>query len=453
MVPAVRKNLVLFLLGKFVAAMGSSVYGFAVGLYILSQTGSAVSFSITLLLSALPHVLLSPVAGTLSDRWNRKRIIIFSDFGCAVWLTVIWFVFSFASQEIWVLYAAAGLLNVLNTFYSSAVTSAIPNMVGAEHIQKAMSINQAVISLSAILGPVLGGVLFGVLPFSIFMMVNIFTFVISGTAGIFIQYNLFAEKKEAAKKEAAKKEATKQSAAGKEADGNKTSLMSDLKLGVAYVKKQPFLLQLIFTAVMLNFWFAIFPVAMPYLVLTVRRMASYQLGMIEGAFSIGMMVMSLILTVRSEVKRKGIAVVGGIFALAVLLACIGLPSLHVMLGISNRIIFLYLILIVLMLAAAIMMINTPIMVLIQKNTQDEYRGRVLSLIETGASAMTPLGYILFGIFLEKLPVWLLLGICGAGIAALMIFQLSRNFLSVLHQAAGENKTLSMPESAHESVNG
>ncbi|WP_050616168.1 MFS transporter [Bacillus testis] len=399
---AIKKNLILFMTGKLTAVLGSSIFSFTVGLYILAETGSSLNFAITLLLSTLPRVLLSPIAGTLSDRWDRKKIIIFSDFACAVWIGVILALFTFVSQDIWVLYLSTFILNILNVFYSSAVVSAVHNTVGPDHIQKAMSLNQAVSSLSTILGPVLGGILFGILPLHDFMVINMFTFLVSAIASVFIQYNLFAEPRD--------QEQT-------------SSVLADLKSGLAYVRTQPFIKQLISISIWINFWFAVFPVAMPYLVLTIRHMSSTQFGIIEGSFSVGFMLMAIFMSTRPEMKRKDIGILGGIAGLSILLILMGLPSLSAFQSLSNTTVFIYLISLVFILSILLMIVNMPIGVLMQKHVPDQYRGRVNSLLETGATAMTPLGYILFGSLLEKMPSWLLLGICGLSILALIAYHI------------------------------
>ncbi|MBY0123026.1 MFS transporter [Bacillus sp. S/N-304-OC-R1] len=408
MAGAIQRNLILFLIGKMTAVLGSSIYGFAIGLFILAKTGSSLNFAVTLLLSALPRILLSPIAGTLSDRMSRKLIIITSDFACAIWLAIVFFVFTFIYPEIWVLYTATAVLSILNTFYSNAVTSAIFNMVGPDYLQKAMSLNQAAGSLSTILGPVLGGVFFGLFNITTFMIINIVTFSISGIASIFIQYNLFSEKKE-------------------KENGN--SIFTDLKLGLVYVKQQAFIKNLILISIWLNFWFAVFPVAIPYLVLTIRKMESIQLGIIEGTFSVGMMVMAIILSARPEIKKKELSIFGGLISMSTVLILLGLPNFPGMMNVSNSLFFPYLVIMVFMLATFIMIINMPIMVLLQKSTPDEYRGRVMSLLETGASAMTPLGFIIFGFALERMPVWLLLAVCGLSIMALIIYHFKKKTIT------------------------
>lgn len=69
---AIKKNLVLFLLAKVVIVFGSSIYSFAIGLYVLAVTGSAVNFSITLLLTILPRIILAP-RDLIGFGWKRIK--------------------------------------------------------------------------------------------------------------------------------------------------------------------------------------------------------------------------------------------------------------------------------------------------------------------------------------------------------------------------------------------
>ncbi|WP_316572749.1 MFS transporter [Neobacillus sp. YIM B06451] len=421
---AVKRNLYLFVPAKMIAVLGSSIYSFAIGLYILSQTGSALNFSITLLMGSIPRIVLSPLAGTVADRFDRKKIIIATDFACAAWLGIVFFLFTFVTKEIWLLYLATAVLTSLNTFYSTAVTSTIYNMVGPDHLQKAMSLNQTAISLSTILGPVLGGALFGLFPVNSFMAINIAAFTISGIFSLFINYHLFAEKKE--------KEKSK-------------GFFHDLKEGFTYVKNESFIKSIVFFAIGLNFWFAAAPIALPYIVMVVRKMPSYQLGIIEGAFSIGTLLLAVILTVRPEIKRKDRAILGGVAGMSIIIILFGLPSLPAAAGISNSFIFIYMIVLALIMSSLGMVINMPIFVLLQKKTPDELRGRVMSLLEAGAGGMMPIGLILFGFLFEKVPAWLLMGVSGGCVLLLVAYHFyKRTFATHLE----ETKTEETPVPAH-----
>ncbi|RHW34851.1 MFS transporter [Neobacillus notoginsengisoli] len=413
---AVKRNLFLFVPAKLIAILGSSIYSFAIGLYILNQTGSSLNFAITLLMGSVPRIVLSPLAGTVADRFDRKKIIIVMDFACAIWLGFILFLFTTVTQEIWLLYAATAVLTTFNTFYSTAVTSTVYNMVGPDHLQRAMSLNQSAASLSNILGPMLGGALFGFMPISSFMAINIVAFTISGVFSLFIRYNLYAGQKD---------------------DSESTGFFEDLKQGFVYVKNETFIKHLILFAIWLNFWYAAAPIALPYIVLIVRKMPAYQLGVIEGAFSIGTLLIALILSVRPEIKNKERAILGGVTGMSVILILLGFPSLPAVAGIPNSLIFVYLIVLVLINSSLGMVVNMPIFVLLQKKTPDKLRGRVMALLEAGASGMVPIGLILFGVLFEKMPVWFILAVCGFCVLTLVTYHVLKKTFT--HHLQEENE--------------
>lgn len=90
-----KRNFLLFITGKGVSVLGASIYNFAISLYVLNLTGSALSFATNLLLGILPIVVFSPVAGVIVDRFDKKSLIIAMDLLCCVIFLVL---FSFRSS-------------------------------------------------------------------------------------------------------------------------------------------------------------------------------------------------------------------------------------------------------------------------------------------------------------------------------------------------------------------
>jgi len=72
-------NLLLFSLGKFVSIFGTSIYTFAIGLYVLKVTGSGLSFATTLFFGLVPIILFNSIAGVMADRFDKKKVVIFMD--------------------------------------------------------------------------------------------------------------------------------------------------------------------------------------------------------------------------------------------------------------------------------------------------------------------------------------------------------------------------------------
>ncbi len=79
------RTFLIVLVGQVTSLIGSGLIGFALAVWIYEQTGQATPFAMTALFSVLPRILLSPIAGAVSDRWNRKMIMLVSD-SWLVWL-------------------------------------------------------------------------------------------------------------------------------------------------------------------------------------------------------------------------------------------------------------------------------------------------------------------------------------------------------------------------------
>jgi len=78
--------------GQAVSLLGSQLVQFALIWYLTETTGSATVLATASLVGYLPTVFLGPLIGTLIDRWNRKRILIFSDAaiaGATVFLAIL----------------------------------------------------------------------------------------------------------------------------------------------------------------------------------------------------------------------------------------------------------------------------------------------------------------------------------------------------------------------------
>jgi MFS family permease len=70
--------------GQLVSLVGSGLTQFALGLWVYQQTQSVTPFVLTLLFRAVPVILLAPFAGALVDRWDKRRVMLFSDAGAAL---------------------------------------------------------------------------------------------------------------------------------------------------------------------------------------------------------------------------------------------------------------------------------------------------------------------------------------------------------------------------------
>lgn len=113
-------NFTLLLLGQISSLLGNYTLRFAVSMYVLDLTGSAGVYSLIMTLSMLPTIVLSPLGGVLSDRADRRKIMVALDAlsGAAVLLGALWLSLGGALTAVGVLMVA---LSALSAFESPTV--------------------------------------------------------------------------------------------------------------------------------------------------------------------------------------------------------------------------------------------------------------------------------------------------------------------------------------------
>ena len=137
----------------------------------------AQTMGLLLIIQALPFVLLSPLAGFLADRFDRRKVMIFSDLGRA--LIVLGFIFIDDPKWFWILYVLAALQFSLASFFEPARSALISNVVKGEDLISANALSSATWSVMFTLGAALGGLLTFLLPLKIAFVLNAATFLLS----------------------------------------------------------------------------------------------------------------------------------------------------------------------------------------------------------------------------------------------------------------------------------
>ncbi len=149
-----RTFLLLWVTQSF-SALGSAMTSFALVVWSYQQQGSALTTSLLSICSYAPYVLFSIFAGALSDRWNKKAIMLASDsFAAACTLTVL-LLFRAGRLEIWVLYIVNALNGLMNTMQQPASDVAVSLLTPQKHYQKVSGLRSFSNSLVTILAPVL----------------------------------------------------------------------------------------------------------------------------------------------------------------------------------------------------------------------------------------------------------------------------------------------------------
>jgi len=162
--PSIWRNLhyLLFWGGGSLSVVGSAMSRIAFPLLVLEITGSAASAGLVGALGALPYPILGLPAGALADRWDRRRTMIVCDLGRAAALGSVPLALWAGHASLLQLCIVAAIEGSLFTFYDAAWHAAVPRVVSAESLPSALALNQGTLGMAGIVGPPLGGVLYGV---------------------------------------------------------------------------------------------------------------------------------------------------------------------------------------------------------------------------------------------------------------------------------------------------
>lgn len=143
-----------------------------------------------------------------------------------------------------------------------------------------------------------------------------------------------------------------------------------------------------------------------FILIEKMKMPSEHFGLTEGAFAVGMLLMSVYLSARKDLKYPLLVGKRGIIVMGILMAGIGLPLI---ISIPYNWMFAFYATIMFSFGVTQIIVNTPLMVWMQKSIDDDFKGRVFSIIETMAMALMPLGMVIYGFLYDVLPAqWILI---------------------------------------------
>ena len=397
-------NMFLLLSGKLVSLLGSSIYSFAIGLYILKITGSGTKFALSLIIGILPRIILGPISGALADRFDRKLMVVSTDVLSGVLMFVVYTMSLTAGPSVWMLYLSSFLLTVFNTFFTVAVDASIPNIVDNSKLVRINSLNQSIQSLSGILGPILGGLAYALLDIKFFIIFNGISFLLSAISEMFINFNLNKD-------------------AANIGPSAKKGILRDMAEGFAYLKEHKLIFRIIIYFLFINLGFCGISIFLPYIVVNVLKMSSGYLGAIQSSLAIGTLLVSLMISMLPQFKSQYKTMVIALMTMSVFIAALGIPALPFFEATSNTLLLLYYVIVCFIIGSGSIMVNIPFRITMQKEISDEFRGRVFGIIGSLSMAVMPLGMIAFGYLIDLVPgyaVALMSGVIGIIVVLFMM---------------------------------
>lgn len=331
---------------------------------------------------------MAPFAGYVADNYSKKVIVIVSQLLSVLAVVGLLLVEWTAGLSLPAIYTTTAILSISSMFTSVTFSSSIANLIDPDRIQRAMGFNQSAISIAAVGGPVVGGILFGFVSMSVFLLIQVVAYTLAVLLESTMNFRLFTNRTYAQNDEA------------------NNSILKEMKEGFLYLKSNRIIMVIVTTAVGINFFFSSLMIGLPFIAVQQLKVEATHFGMIEAMIAIGMLIASVYFSISKEVKFPLLVAKRGILTMSVLLAGMGVPLIVSM---SYDVVVGYFILLMFVFGISNVIVNTPIGVMMQKDVAEEYRGRVFGILESMAMAMMPLGYLLFGLLYDILPAQYIVG--------------------------------------------
>lgn len=191
-----RRDFTMVVIGQIISLFGNNVLQYALPLYLLNETHSPALFGLAGACAFLPMILLAPVGGLVADRVNKRNVMVFLDFFTAV--SIAFYTLFYQKLDlVTMLIVMLMLLFGIQGAYQPTVQASVPLLVQSENLTAGNAVINIVNSLASMIGPALGGVVFGLWGLRPILLISGICFLLSAVMEIFIHIPYEKRPKEA----------------------------------------------------------------------------------------------------------------------------------------------------------------------------------------------------------------------------------------------------------------
>lgn len=394
-----NKNFTFYLIGIAFSNMGRAFTTFVFPLMILKLTGSAFQVGIVSALSFIPYAILGLPAGALIDRLNKKTIMKCADIIRFVSYLSIPVLSFFNMLSIFQIYVVAIISGIGLVFHSISEVSIIPSIVKEEDLASANSYIYATQNISEFLGPIIGGLLYTYMGYSILIFIDSMTFLLSFFSLILIKIetkSIFNQEKLSRKK-----------------------FLSDVKVGFDYLLSNSTIRVMAVVVSLSNLIISPYYIYIVMFVKEDMNQSSQALGLVLGISSLGALIGSLSASFLLKLFNFGKLIVIILFLDTIF---------RLMIPFSTYIFILIPLLGLTYMTQSIL--NIAIITLRQKKCSEHMLGRVNSVFKIMVFAFRPIGLFLGGILLENKGGFYALTISAVLFIPLVLYILKNRFYQV-----------------------
>ncbi|MFF7245346.1 amino acid adenylation domain-containing protein [Embleya sp. NPDC008237] len=345
--------------GQFVSMIGTALSTFALGVWVYLRTGSAFDFAMISVAAVLPAVLLLPIAGAVADRVDRRRIMIATDTVAAAAMLSLGVLLWTGHLHLWHVYVVACVGSICNAFQRPAYIAAIAQLVPKRYLGQANGLAQLGTGSGDMLAALAGGVLVAAVGLHGVVLFDMATFLIGVTVLLRVRFpdTLFEKREE--------------------------PLLREVVTGWRYIVRRRGLVAMVVFFVVFNYLFAVATVLVTPMVLADG--SAVTLGVVTAFGGVGAVLGALVMALWGGTARRATGMIGftSVVGLAAVFAGSRPEPVFVALGLF-------------VLWAALMILNSHWMALIQTKVGMELQGRVLATNQMLAMSMMPLGFVTAG---------------------------------------------------------
>ena len=409
-----RRDFILLVVGQIISLFGNAILRFALPLYLLRQTGSAALFGAVTACAFLPMVIFSFLGGGIADRVNKGKIMAVLDFSTAL-LTAACGLFLGRMPLVPLMLGVLMALYGIAGAYQPAVQASLPLLATGEKLVQANAVVNMVSTLAGLLGPVIGGVLFGAFGLTPILVVSTLCFLASAGMELFLRIPY-----------------TRRQMTG----GLLRTAGEDIRQSRDFIRREkPVFLRVILLLALFNMVLsAALIVGLPVMVIQCLGGSDAQLGLTQGAMGLGGLV--------------GGGAAGGLanrwqlrHSSSLLLACSGavlVMGLALLPGVPAQMGYALLTAMSFCTMGVATVFTVLLLSAVQGQTPPHLLGKIMALAMAVANCAQPVGQALYGLLFDGLAHHAWLVMAGAALASGVIALAARPIFRILEEEVDRN---------------
>lgn len=277
------KNFILLWSTQSLSQLGSAMTNFALVIYLYEKTGSALQTALLSICSYAPYVVMSIFAGALSDRWDKRKVMLVCDVIAAMCTVAVFVLIHTDLLMPWHMYVLNAVNGLMNTVQQPASDVSMSLITPKEYYQKTSGMRSFTNSLVTILTPVIATVSLSFFGIGAVILVDLITFLIA-----FLVLLFFIRIPEVERNAQSRKEPILQAAKG----------------GLHYLNENRLVLKLILFLAGINFVSSAFNATLPAMILPRANGGELVLGTVQSCAGIATLVGSLSVTLMPAPKNR-----------------------------------------------------------------------------------------------------------------------------------------------------